>query len=224
MKAQHLVFGAACLGVFSVFNGGSSLAQNGLQSEIVNTLRPVPMALQSGHRGLPQVGSATPTYSQREIVSARPSVAPVRTAHQTPQRQRSSAAATRPAVPAGCTTDTPATDKPMIGFKIAFEFGSAQLKPESLETLRELGKALNEGLADQKQFEIEGHTDAVGTYAYNEQLSKQRAEAVKYFLVREMGVAEERLTTVGKGFCELAVANKPDAAENRRVVIVNQLR
>ena len=33
----------------------------------------------------------------------------------------------------------------MIDFKVAFEFGSAELKPESTETLRRLGKALNEG-------------------------------------------------------------------------------
>ena len=71
-------------------------------------------------------------------------------------------------------------------------------------------------------FEIEGHTDAVGSFAYNEQLSQARAEAVKDFLIKEMSVAPERLKVVGRAFCEPANPGNPYAAENRRVVVVNQ--
>ena len=109
-----------------------------------------------------------------------------------------------------------------MGFKIAFEFGSAQLKPETLDTLRNLGKALNENLGDRKLFEIEGHTDAVGSLAYNSELSRLRAEAVKDFLVRQMGVSTERLAIAGRGFCAPANPRDPYAAENRRVVVINQ--
>ena len=110
----------------------------------------------------------------------------------------------------------------MIDFKVEFEFGSAELKPESMETLRRLGKALNEGLSDQKQFKIEGHTDAVGTLPYNERLSEMRAAAVKEFLVREMGVSPERLSSAGKAFCQPLDSKDPYGAENRRVVVINQ--
>jgi outer membrane protein OmpA-like peptidoglycan-associated protein len=113
-------------------------------------------------------------------------------------------------------------DKPAIGFKVEFEFGSAQLKPEAIGVLRELGKALNGGLGDQKLFEIEGHTDAVGTFAYNEQLSQARADAVREFLVKEMSVAPERLRVVGRAFCDPADPKNPTGAGNRRVVVVNQ--
>ena len=110
----------------------------------------------------------------------------------------------------------------MVGFKVEFEFGSAQLKPASVTVLRELGKALNGGLSDQKMFEIEGHTDAVGSFAYNEQLSQARAEAVKEFLIKEMSVAPERLKVVGRAFCEPVNPGNPYAAENRRVIVINQ--
>ena len=51
-------------------------------------------------------------------------------------------------------------------------------------------------------------TDAVGTFAYNEHLSRARAEAVKEFLVKEMNVVPERLTAVGRAFCEPADPKK----------------
>ena len=109
----------------------------------------------------------------------------------------------------------------MRSFKVEFEFGSAQLKPEAVETLQNLGKALNEGLHDQKSFELDGHTDATGTLPYNEELSRLRAEAVKDFLVQKMGVAADRLKVVGKAFCDPADPAHPYGAENRRVVVIN---
>ena len=53
------------------------------------------------------------------------------------------------------------------------------------------------------------------------ELSKRRADAVKDYLVKEMGVAADRLETVGKGEADPAVPKNPYAAQNRRVVIVN---
>jgi outer membrane protein OmpA-like peptidoglycan-associated protein len=104
---------------------------------------------------------------------------------------------------------------------ITFEFGSAQLKPEAIVTLRNLGNALNQDLKDEKTFVIEGHTDKSGTRAYNDELSKRRADAVKDYLVREMGVLADRLSTEGKGFSELADPEHPYSAINRRVVVIN---
>jgi OOP family OmpA-OmpF porin len=104
---------------------------------------------------------------------------------------------------------------------IQFEFASAQLRPESIETLRHLGNALNQELKYEKVFVIEGHTDGIGTRQYNAVLSDRRAEAVKDYLVREMGVSPDRLHTVGKGSSEPADAKHPYAAENRRVVVIN---
>jgi len=106
----------------------------------------------------------------------------------------------------------------MVLNTIVFKFGSAELDPRSTETLRNLGNALNQGLKEEKVFVIEGHTDRTGSNAYNQELSKQRAEAVKAFLVKELGVSPDRLQAVGKGFSELANPRDPFGGENRRVV------
>ncbi len=65
---------------------------------------------------------------------------------------------------------------------------------------------------------IEGYTDNVGTKAYNQKLSEERAMAVKRYLISK-GIAEERLSTVGYGFAMPKASNEtPEGrAQNRRV-------
>jgi outer membrane protein OmpA-like peptidoglycan-associated protein len=104
---------------------------------------------------------------------------------------------------------------------IQFEFGSARLTPDSIETLKNLGNALNHALKDQQHFRIEGHTDARGAAAYNDELSRQRAQAVLDYLEQQMGVAGTRLQAVGKGSSEPVGGSDPNAGINRRVVVVN---
>jgi outer membrane protein OmpA-like peptidoglycan-associated protein len=104
---------------------------------------------------------------------------------------------------------------------IQFQFGSAQLTPNSTETLKNLGNALNHELADQPRFVIEGHTDAYGEASLNEELSNARAQAVKDYLVKEMGVGEGRLQAVGKGSSEPVPGSSPYSGVNRRVIVVN---
>ena len=205
MKARHRKYLAATLGLSLITIAQPTLAQNApSQQAIAGALHPIPPALRGGQQGLPTLGSAM-----------RPEAAPK-------TRHNARAFSAKPAARPGCPAQPDSSTKPMIGFGIAFEFGSAQIKPEAYEVLRNLGKALNEDLKDQKLFEIEGHTDAVGTLPFNEELSRLRAEAVKEFLVRQMGVSPERLAVVGKGFCAPANPRDPYAAENRRVVVINQ--
>jgi outer membrane protein OmpA-like peptidoglycan-associated protein len=104
---------------------------------------------------------------------------------------------------------------------IILEPGLAKLKPESLDELRNLGIALNQIVKDGTKFLIERHTDEQGTAAYNFALSKRRAETVKDYLVRDIGVPADRLEAVGKGFSEPVNPGDPYAPENRRVVVVN---
>jgi len=122
---------------------------------------------------------------------------------------------------AGPPQPTPVS-RPSVTLKaITFEPGSATLKPESLEVLPNLGIALKQIVRDGPKLLIEGHTDNKGTAAYNMELSKRRAEAVKNFLVNEMGIPADGLETVGKGFSEPANPGDPNASENRRIVVVN---
>jgi OmpA-OmpF porin, OOP family len=190
-------------------------AQTGAPSpaDIGQQLRPAPKLGPS--QGLPQMGVSRP--------EANPDFHPASTS---PERGGTAPpAGKRPSSGAAVASRTPATtvsSAPSMAFNtIQFAFGSTELTPESSATLKNLGDALNHQLADQKSFLIEGHTDRKGTRAYNDELSKGRAEAVKDYLVRETGVSPDRLQTAGKGFSEPANPKNPYAAENRRVVIVN---
>jgi outer membrane protein OmpA-like peptidoglycan-associated protein len=66
---------------------------------------------------------------------------------------------------------------------------------------------------------IEGHTDSIGTDAYNQGLSERRANAVRDVLVDQYGVAGERVNAVGYGETRPVADNStPEGrAINRRV-------
>jgi OOP family OmpA-OmpF porin len=191
-------------------------AQTGAPSpaDIEQQLRPAPKLGPS--QGIPQIGVPRPE-SNPNFRPAAASPEPSTPAPQVGKKRPSPGAAVASRTPA--TTESPA---PSMAFStIQFAFGSAQLTPESSATLRNLGDALNHQLADQKSFLIEGHTDRKGTRAYNDELSKGRAEAVRDYLVHETGVSPDRLRTIGKGFSEPVDPKNPYAAENRRVAVVN---
>ena len=65
-----------------------------------------------------------------------------------------------------------------------------------------------------------GHTDSIGTDAYNQKLSVKRADAVKAYLVSK-GMEKNRVYTEGKGEKQPVADNKTSAgrAKNRRVEI-----
>ena len=66
---------------------------------------------------------------------------------------------------------------------------------------------------------LEGHTDSVGTDAYNQRLSERRANAVREVLVNQYGVEAGRVDAVGYGESRPVADNATDAgrAINRRV-------
>ena len=70
--------------------------------------------------------------------------------------------------------------------------------------------------ADQKVV-IEGHTDAVGSEQYNEELSQRRAQSVRRYLVATHGIEASRLQAVGLGEHDPLPGRDPLAGENRRV-------
>ena len=104
---------------------------------------------------------------------------------------------------------------------IMFETNSAHLTPQARQSLDIVGRALgSERLADFR-FGVEGHADPRGGHELNLELSKQRAEAVRQYLVQNNYIEDRRLEAVGKGDQELLNKANPIAAENRRVTIVN---
>ena len=68
---------------------------------------------------------------------------------------------------------------------------------------------------------VDGHTDSIGTDAYNMKLSERRAAAVKDYLIKEAGVDSLKIKAVGHGKADPVADNKTaeGRAENRRVEV-----
>ncbi|MFM7026619.1 MAG: outer membrane protein OmpA [Limnohabitans sp.] len=99
-----------------------------------------------------------------------------------------------------------------------FDFDKAVLKKEGKAKLDDLvGKVKGINL---EVIIAVGHTDSVGTDAYNQKLSVRRAEAVKAYLVSK-GIEKNRVYTEGKGEKQPVADNKTKEgrAKNRRVEI-----
>jgi OOP family OmpA-OmpF porin len=99
---------------------------------------------------------------------------------------------------------------------VNFDFDKATIKPDSAAILDEGVRKLEEvGDANVK---IVGHTDSIGSDAYNQTLSERRAEAVREYFVAH-GIAASRLTTEGRGESEPVASNdtKDGRYMNRRV-------
>ncbi len=104
--------------------------------------------------------------------------------------------------------------------EVLFKTDEATLLPLARTKLDKVAEVLREQQTE-KTFIVEGHTDARGTDSYNEDLSRQRALAVRDYLVGQ-GVESERIRAVGRGESEPIASNKtPEGrANNRRVEIV----
>ena len=99
-----------------------------------------------------------------------------------------------------------------------FDFDKAVLKPEGKAKLDDLvGKVKGINL---EVIIAVGHTDSVGTDAYNQKLSVSRSEAVKAYLVSK-GIEKSRVYTEGKGEKQPVADNKTaeGRSKNRRVEI-----
>ena len=99
-----------------------------------------------------------------------------------------------------------------------FNTNSDQLLPSSQTQLTGLSQILKEN--GNVRLEISGHTDNVGDDIENLLLSQKRADAVRYFLIKEK-ISPDRLTSIGKGENEpVADNNSTDGRQmNRRVEI-----
>jgi outer membrane protein len=100
---------------------------------------------------------------------------------------------------------------------VDFEFNLSRLTAPSLQTLDEVAGALL--TQPELNVEIQGHTDSIGSVAYNLNLSQRRAEAVKAYLISK-GVRASVLTAKGYGKARPIVSNDSaeGRAQNRRVV------
>lgn len=104
---------------------------------------------------------------------------------------------------------------------IQFDFDSAQIRPDSFQAVGLMADALNHPYLQGYRFLIVGHTDAKGNREYNLKLSQQRADAIREALINPFGINASRIESVGLGEEQLLNRANPEAANNRRVQLVN---
>jgi outer membrane protein OmpA-like peptidoglycan-associated protein len=114
-----------------------------------------------------------------------------------------------------------AATKPKIDLEIQFDYNSADISKTSMSAVQELGKALSNSDLKGSTFVVAGHTDAIGSEGYNQDLSERRADTIKRYLSEKYGINGADLVTVGYGETKPKDANAPMDPTNRRVQVVN---
>ena len=154
--------------------------------------------------------------------------APVAAAEPAPQPAPVAAAepAPQPAPVAAAEPCSPKTETIVIQSEALFDFDKAIIKDKSNQALDEVVAKIKEH-GDVEFVLVTGHTDRIGSDAYNQKLSERRANAVKKYLAGH-GVEGARIKSEGKGESEPVVECKDVKgrknlieclAPNRRVVV-----
>ena len=107
-----------------------------------------------------------------------------------------------------------------LELSVQFDYASARITSESAAVLARLAAAMKDASLSDRHFRVEGHTDSTGSALGNTRLSGRRAAAVRDFL-SGAGVDDVRLSTIGLGSAVPADREHPEAAINRRVVILS---
>jgi outer membrane protein OmpA-like peptidoglycan-associated protein len=104
-----------------------------------------------------------------------------------------------------------------VELDVKFDFDKASVKEESYGDIKNLADFMTQ--YPQTTTVVEGHTDSVGSDAYNQTLSERRANAVRDVLVNQYGVGVDRVNAVGYGEARPVAdnANADGRAVNRRV-------
>jgi outer membrane protein OmpA-like peptidoglycan-associated protein len=100
-----------------------------------------------------------------------------------------------------------------------FDFDKATLKPDGKRMVDEAVRVMKD--KPDLRVSVEGHTDSVGSDAYNQRLSERRAKAVSDYLISQ-GIDDSRISVEGFGESKPVASNESAAgrAENRRVEII----
>jgi outer membrane protein OmpA-like peptidoglycan-associated protein len=101
---------------------------------------------------------------------------------------------------------------------LLFDFDSDQIRAESAQNLRNLAASLNK--YPKTELLVVGHTDALGSTTYNQDLSQRRANSASTFLAAQ-GVSSARVRASGRGEMEAVATNETEAGRqaNRRIEV-----
>ena len=127
-------------------------------------------------------GAKTPAPAPRAAEPERVAAAPV-------------AAVTPPPPQPAAVTPPPVPRKVTFSADSLFDFDKATIKPAGKQDLDKLAADLKGTSFD--VITVTGHSDRIGSHAYNMKLSTRRAEAVKAYLVESAGIPADKITTSG---------------------------
>jgi OOP family OmpA-OmpF porin len=121
-----------------------------------------------------------------------------------------------PAPPAPVAAPKPTGEKITVAADALFDFDKAVLRPEGKAKLDEL--VAKAGAIKLEVILVVGHTDRIGSAAYNMKLSERRAAAVKTYLVSK-GIEANRVYTEGKGLTQPVTGDKCKNTKPRKALI-----
>jgi OOP family OmpA-OmpF porin len=101
----------------------------------------------------------------------------------------------------------PAVQKITLDSKVLFDFDKAVLKPEGKAALDSQVVGKLNTIQKLEVVLVSGHTDPIGSDAYNQKLSERRADAVRDYLVSK-GVSKDRIEAIGMGEKQLVITEK----------------
>jgi len=109
-------------------------------------------------------------------------------------------------------------------FRFNFEFNSYKIDKKYYPEIKKLVKILNNN--KKLKIEIEGFTDNVGSYMYNQELSLERANALKEILVHKFKINPKRIEIVGYGEADPVASNNTEEGRrlNRRIVVIDKTK
>ena len=109
---------------------------------------------------------------------------------------------------------------PSIDMEILFDYNVAAIRYDQYQRLDELADILRKPEFAKYTLLFVGHTDAVGSAAYNNRLSGDRARSVADYVRSRAGLPWDRVSSAGMGFSRLKTPYDPSGPQNRRVQLV----
>jgi outer membrane protein OmpA-like peptidoglycan-associated protein len=106
---------------------------------------------------------------------------------------------------------------------LTFPSGKSIIQPEYFSLLSKVQEAIK--TFPEKHILLEGHTDSQGNAATNKRLSEERASAVREYIIANMGISREQITSVGYGSEKPVASNKTSEGRslNRRIDVIIDL-
>jgi OmpA-OmpF porin, OOP family len=165
-------------------------------------------------------GSGACVVTSGQVLPECAGIAPPAPKPAAPAAPSAPAAPAAPSAPAPAAKPAPSSVRQSIVIQAdaLFDFDKSVVRPDGK-------KSIDAALDKIRGVDLEmviatGHTDSIGTNAYNQKLSERRAAAVKAYLVSK-GIPASKVTTIGKGETQPVATNKTAEGrqKNRRVDI-----